>query len=422
VEPVPRKSELSRDPVAVDFEALRADFPIFATGQQPLHYLDSAASAQKPACVIESINQCYNHDYGPVHRGLYPLAESASEHYEAARRTIAHFINAAHPDQIVFTRSATESINLVAQGWAARHLQPGDEIWVSQMEHHSNFLPWQRVCKNRDARLRIIPLDSEGLIDLEKSKGLFGKNSRLIAITQVSNVLGTINPIREIVASAKQHNIPVLVDAAQSVGHMPVDVQDLDCDFLAASAHKMCGPTGIGFLYGKSDRLAATEPLLLGGGMVDEVNIDSSSWAEIPARFEAGSPNLAGAVGFAAAADYLRNIGLRAIEQQVKSLMLLAYEKLSSIGGIHLYGPAPGLNRGGIISFNIGGIHPHDIAHIAAEHGVAIRAGHHCCQPLMQHLGVSSTARASFNLYNNERDITALVAAILDAKRILGHR
>jgi cysteine desulfurase/selenocysteine lyase len=406
----------------VDFEALRADFPIFATGPRPLHYLDSAASAQKPACVIESINQCYNHDYGPVHRGLYPLAESASEHYEASRRTIAHFINAAHPDQLVFTRSATESINLVAQGWAAQYLQPGDEIWVSQMEHHSNFLPWQRVCKNRDARLRIIPLDSDGRIDLDKSEGLFGKKSRLIAITQVSNVLGTINPIREIVASAKQQSIPVLVDAAQSVGHMPVDVQELDCDFLTASAHKMCGPTGIGFLYGKSGKLAETEPLLLGGGMVDEVNIDSSSWAEIPARFEAGSPNLAGAVGFASAVDYLRGVGLPAIEQRVKDLALLAYENLSSVDGIHLYGPDPGLERSGILSFNIEGIHPHDIAHIAAEHGVAIRAGHHCCQPLMQHLGVSSTARASFNLYNNEQDIAALLAAILDAKRILGHR
>lgn len=422
MEPVPRKSELSQNPVAVDFEALRADFPIFATSPQSLHYLDSAASAQKPACVIESISQCYNHDYGPVHRGLYPLAESASEHYEASRRTIAHFINAARPDQVVFTRSATESINLVAQGWAAQYLQPGDEIWVSQMEHHSNFLPWQRVCKNRDLRLRIIPLDSEGRIDLEKSKGLFGKKSRLIAITQVSNVLGTINPIREIVATAKQQNIPVLVDAAQSAGHMPVDVQDLDCDFLAASAHKMCGPTGIGFLYGKSDRLAETEPLLLGGGMVDEVNIDNSSWAEIPARFEAGSPNLAGAIGFAAAADYLRDIGLQAIEQRVKDLALLAYENLSSVSGIRLYGPDPGLDSSGILSFNIDGIHPHDVAHIAAENGVAIRAGHHCCQPLMHHLGVSSTARASFNLYNNEQDIAALMAAILDAKRILDPR
>lgn len=422
MEPVRRKSDLPQVPAAIDFESLRADFPIFAASRQPLHYLDSAASAQKPACVVESISQCYNHGYGPVHRGLYPLAESASEDYEASRRTLANFINAAGAEQIVFTRSATEAINLVAQGWAARYLQPGDEIWVSQMEHHANFLPWQRVCTSHGSRLRIIPLDSEGRLDLEQAEGLFDQKSRLIAITQVSNVLGTINPIGEIVATAKQQNIPVLVDAAQSVGHMPLDVQDLDCDFLVASAHKMCGPTGIGFLYGKTDRLAATEPLLLGGGMVDEVNIDNSSWAEMPARFEAGSPNLAGAIGFAAAADYLRGIGLQAIEQRVKELARLAYEKLSSVDGIRLYGPGPGLDSSGILSFNIDGIHPHDLAQIAAEHGVAIRAGHHCCQPLMQRLGVSSTARASFNLYNNEQDIAALVAAIQDAKRILGYR
>jgi len=422
VEPVRRKSDLPQVPATVDFEALRADFPIFAASRRPLHYLDSAASAQKPAAVVESICQCYSQDYGPVHRGLYPLAEGASEDYEASRRTLANFINAASAEQIVFTRSATEAINLVAQGWAAQYLQPGDEIWVSQMEHHANFLPWQRVCANRGTRLRLIPLDSTGRLDLERAEGLFGRNSRLIAITQVSNVLGTINPIREIVATAKQQNIPVLVDAAQSVGHMPLDVQNLDCDFLAASAHKMCGPSGIGFLYGKTDRLAATVPLLLGGGMVDQVNIDNSSWAEVPARFEAGSPNLAGAIGFAAAADYLRGIGLRAIERRVKELALLAYEKLSRVNGIRLHGPGPGLDSSGILSFNIDGIHPHDLAQIAAEHGVAIRAGHHCCQPLMQQLGVSSTARASFNLYNNEQDIAALVAAIQDAKRILDYR
>lgn len=418
MEPIPRNSGLTE---ALDFEALRADFPIFADSRPPLHYLDSAASTQKPACVIDTISQVYSQSYGPVHRGLYPLAETASEHYEASRQTLAHFINAASPAQVIFTRSATESINLVAEGWAKHNIQPGDEIWVSQMEHHSNFLPWQRVCRNRDARLRIIPVDNEGRIDLKNTPGPFGKKSRLIAITQISNVLGTINPVREIVATAKQQDIPVLVDAAQSVGHIPVDVQDLECDFLVASAHKMCGPTGIGFLYGKAQRLAETEPLLLGGGMVDEVSIDGSSWAEIPARFEAGSPNLAGAIGFAAAADYLHTIGLEAIERRVKELTRLAHDNLKNIDGITLYGPDPGLDRGGIISFNLDGIHPHDVAHIAAEHKVAIRAGHHCCQPLMQQLGVSSTARASFNLYNSEQDIEALLAAIQDAKRILGH-
>ncbi len=406
----------------VDFDALRGNFPLLANSQQPLHYLDSAASSQKPGCVIEAISNCYSEHYGPVHRGLYPLAEAASEDYEVSRRTIARLINALDSNQIVFTRSATESINLVVNGWANRHLKPGDEIWVSRMEHHSNFLPWQRLCQNLGCRMHIIPVDSSGQLDLARAAGMFGEKSRFIAITQVSNVLGTINPIEAIVERAKQHEIPVLVDAAQSVGHMPVDVQKLDCDFLVASAHKMCGPTGIGFLYGKSTRLAETEPLLLGGGMVDEVHIDTSSWAEVPARFEAGSPDLAGAIGFACAAEYLLGIGLRAIEQRVRELTISAYDKLSSIDGVTLYGPENINDRGGILSFSVEHIHPHDIAQVAAEHGVAIRAGHHCCQPLMQQLGVSSTARASFSFYNNELDIAALTRAIHDAKEIFASR
>lgn len=405
-----------------DWSALRDDFRVLANSQQPLHYLDSAASSQKPRCVTDAISHCYSHDYGPVHRGLYPLAEKASEDYEAARQTIASFINARSADQIVFTRSATEAINLVASGWASQHLKAGNDIWVSQMEHHSNFLPWQRVCQNLGTRLRIIPLDENGQLESGKAESLFDARTGFIAITQVSNVLGTINPIKEIIARAKQLSIPVLVDAAQAVGHMPVDVQDLDCDFLAASAHKMCGPTGIGFLYGKPERLAETEPLLLGGGMVDEVSFDQSSWAEIPARFEAGSPNLSGAIGFAAAVDYLKDIGMTAIEQRVQELTNQACRTLSEIEGLTFYGSPTNTNHGGILSFNVDEIHPHDIAHIAAEHGVAIRAGHHCCQPLMEHLGVSSTARASFSFYNNEEDIAALAQAILDAKKILGSR
>ena len=404
----------------VDFDALRSDFAIFSNSRQPLHYLDSAATSQKPDCVVDAISDCYRHHYGPVHRGLYPLAENASEQYEAARKRIARFINAVSADQLVFTRSATEAINLVASGWAQQRLQPGEEIWVSAMEHHSNFLPWQRVCQQRGASMRIIPLDSNGQLDLQKTEGMFADKTRLIAITQVSNVLGTINPLKQIVAQANRHSIPVLVDAAQSVGHIPVDVQALDCDFLGASAHKMCGPTGVGFLYGKSRRLGETEPLLLGGGMVDEVDIDASSWADIPACFEAGSPNLAGALGFARAADYLHDIGIETIEQRVRDLTTIAFEALSEVAGINIYGPAEHDSRSGILSFNIDGIHPHDIAHIAAEHGVAIRAGHHCCQPLMRQLKVSSTARASFNFYNNEGDIAALTNAVTKAKQVLG--
>ena len=412
------KTQLGSARAVTDFEALRADFPIFADDRTAPHYLDSAASAQKPACVIEAISNCYRREYGPIHRGLYPLAEIASERYESSRQIVANFINAGKADEIVFTRSATEAINLVANGWGGTHLDPGDEVWVSQMEHHSNFLPWQRICAQRNARLCIIPVDDQGRLDLENAPGLFGKKSRLIAITQVSNVLGTINPIKQLVERASLHSIPVLVDAAQSAGHMPLDLQDLGCDFLVASAHKMCGPTGIGFLYGKSARLAETEPLLLGGGMVDQVDIDTCSWAEIPARFEAGSPNLAGAVGLATAIDYLNGIGMAAIGQRIRDLTGYAYQALSGVNGITLYGPASGSARGGILSFNIDDIHPHDIAQIAGEQGVSIRAGHHCCQPLMQRMGVSSTVRASFNFYNNEADIDALIRCIHDARHI----
>lgn len=404
----------------VDFNALRYDFPIIANSRPPLHYLDSAASSQKPQAVIDAISTCYRDQYGPVHRGLYALAETASQNYEAARQTLADFINAGSADQIVFTRSATEAINLVASGWAGKHLQAGDQVWVSQMEHHSNFLPWQRVCRERSADLRIIPLDASGQLDIDNATDLFGDKTRIIAITQVSNVLGVINPIKQIVEIARRHSIPVLVDAAQAVGHMRVDTQELDCDFLVASAHKMYGPSGIGFLYAKPERLAETEPLLLGGGMVDEVGEMTSSWSEIPHCFEAGSPNLAGATGFAAAADYLTDIGWRTIESRVEQLTCLAFEKLSSIPGLRIYGTAKDSRRAGILSFNIEGIHAHDIAHVAAEHNVAIRAGHHCCQPLMQHLGISSTARASFAFYNNEQDILALATALQDAKQIFG--
>ncbi len=404
----------------VDFEAIRKDFPIFNSGSQTLHYLDSAASSQKPNCVIDAIAQCYRRQYGPVHRGLYPLAEAASEAYEKARQTLARFINAASADEIIFTRSATEAINLVASGWAGQALKAGDEIWVSQMEHHSNFLPWQRVCRERGASLKVIPLDSSGQLDLDRSGGLFGDRTRLIAITHVSNVLGIVNPVEKITNLAAQKSIPVLVDAAQSVGHMPVDVQALNCDFLVASAHKMCGPGGIGLLYGKKERLAQTEPLLLGGGMVDQVQSETSLWSDIPARFEAGSPNLAGAVGFEVAADYIDGIGRRAIEKRERELAVTAFEALSEIDGVTIYGPEYRQNLSGILSFNIDGIHPHDIAQIAGEHGVAIRAGHHCCQPLMQHLNISSTARASFSFYNNEEDIAALAMAIHETKKILG--
>lgn len=398
------------------FADIRQDFPSFRHSSSPYHYLDSAASSHKPDVVANAVTAAYTHDYAPVHRGLYPQAEQASDAYEQARATIAAFISAPNPSNLVFTRSATESVNLVAQGWAKPRLQPGDEIWVSEMEHHANYLPWQRVCQERGGVLRIVPIDDNGRLDLNQAEGVFGDKCKLIALSMVSNVMGTINPVEDLIETARARGIPVLLDAAQAVSHLPVDVQSLGCDFLVASSHKMCGPGGIGLLYGSTEKLEETQPLLVGGGMVDDVRQFDAGWADVPARFEAGSPHLAGALGFAAAADYLRGIGLTHIEKRVRELVSLALEELKKVPGITFYGKPGGSDHAGIISFNLQGIHPHDVAQIAADEGVAIRAGHHCCQPLMRRLGVTSTARASFSFYNDEQDVAALIRAVGAAK------
>lgn len=401
----------------------RHDFPLFdqlREGQAeplPLHYLDNAATTQMPRQVIQSMVDFYHRHNASVHRGLYPLAEQASELYENARSTVAQFINTASDDEIIFTRSATESINMVAQGWLRPRLKSGDQVWVSRMEHHANFLPWQKLCHDHGARLRIIELNEQGELDWKNTEGLFDPSTALIALTQVSNVLGISNPTQEICHQANQCNIPVLIDAAQAVGHQSIDVLTLDCDFLAFSAHKMYGPTGIGVLYGKAQRLNEMEPLLLGGGMVDFVGQTDSQWAARPACFEAGSPNLVGAIGLASAVDFLKAADMEQIELYIAELSKQAASALSAIPGIHLY-PAGNRNYSGIVSFTLEGIHPHDVAHIAGEHGVAIRAGHHCCQPLMQSLSIDSTLRASFALYNQADDIEALVNAIDQAQKI----
>jgi cysteine desulfurase/selenocysteine lyase len=413
--------QASRPRADLDPEALRADFPLLSEHRrgQALHYLDNAASTQKPAAVIDTVSACYRSGYAPVHRGLYRLAEEATAAYEAARGRVARFVGAPAPEQLIFTRSATEAINLVAAGWLQPRLRPGDVVWVSRMEHHANFLPWQRACQRAGARLGIIELTPEGELDLQAADGLFGARSRLIAVTQVSNVLGTVNPVEAIVREAHTARIPVLVDAAQAVGHGPVGVTALECDFFAFSAHKMYGPTGIGALVARAERLDEMEPLLVGGGMVDRVSDDASSWAPWPARFEAGSPDLAGALGFAAAADYLQHVGMDAVAKHLKQLTRLALRTLSDVPGLRLYGPERAEARAGIVSFTIEGIHPHDLAQLCAERGVAIRAGNHCCQPLMARLGVSGTARASFALYNASADIDALYHAMHRARRIL---
>lgn len=401
-----------------DVLSLRHDFPLLqasALGQK-LHYLDNAATTHKPAVVIDAIANCYRNSYGPVHRGLYPLAEAATAAYENARQVVARFINCS-VEQLIFTRSATESINMVAAGWARPRLRPGDRIWITRMEHHANLLPWQRVCREMGAELKFIELQEDGALDIDGAEQLFDERTRLIAVCQVSNVLGIENPISDLCARAAAKGIPVLIDAAQSVAHQSLDVRQLGCDFLAFSAHKMYGPTGVGVLYGKPERLEEMEPLLVGGGMVDRVGATESLWAPCPERFEAGSPNLADAVGLAAAVDYLTKIGRPAIHKHIEQLTLLLLGMLSGIPAVRIYGPVNTVARAGIVSFNVDGIHPHDLAHVLGEQGVAVRAGHHCCQPLMQCLGVSATARASIALYNNDDDVHALTDAIAVAQR-----
>ena len=405
----------------LDAQRIRQDFPLLrdAPLAQGLHYLDNAATTHKPQLVIDAISDCYAGYYGPIHRGLYPLAEEATRRYERARARLATFLGAASADELVFTRSATEAINMVAWGWARERLQPGDRIWVSRMEHHANYLPWQRICRDRGAELRVIELHEDGSLDLAGAPELFAPQTRLIALCQVSNVLGVENPLRELCATARAHDIPVLVDAAQGVSHLPLDVSELGCDFLVCSAHKMYGPSGIGLLYARAERLEEMAPLLLGGGMVDQVGegMRDSSWTAVPARFEAGSPNLAGAVAFAAAADYLQGLERNRVQAHLNTLTAAAAEALAGLPGLRLLPPA-GSRRSAILSFNLDAVHPHDLAQVAGEQGVAIRAGHHCAQPLMRSLGLVATARASFGVYNDMDDVEALVRAVDSARRL----
>lgn len=398
---------------------VQEDFPFLREAAGPLRYLDNAATTQKPLQVIEAIAGCYRAACAPVHRGLYPLAARATADYEAARRRLAQFIGAPRAEEVIFTRSTTDSINLVACAWARRQLRPADRVWVTRLEHHSNFLPWQKICRERGAELRIIELGRNGRPDFDAPSELYGARTRLIAISQVSNVLGIVNPVEQVAGRARARGIAVLVDAAQAAAHEPIDVGALECDFLAFSAHKMYGPSGIGLLYAAAPRLAEMEPVIVGGGMVDEVGESQSTWAPAPARFEAGSPDAAGAAGFAAAADYVDAIDRGALGAHVRALADRAMRCLSEISGVEIYGPSQEGQRAGIVSFNVKGLHPHDVAQVAGEEGVALRAGHHCCQPLMKHLGISGTVRASFAVYNDHSDIEALCAAVRRARRLL---
>ena len=392
-----------------DINKIRSDFPIFS--DKSLVYLDSAATTQKPQQVIDAVSYFYSNYNANVHRGIYELSMKATEAYEFARQNIAKFINAPDWRSIVFTGGTTESINLVAYSWARKNLQKGDEILITEMEHHSNIVPWQLVAKEIGIILKYIPVNIDGTLDLANLDELITNKTKLVSVIHQSNVFGTINPIKKIINRAKQVGAITVIDAAQSIPHGHVDVQDLDCDFLAFSGHKMLGPTGIGVLYGKTGLLDSMPPFMGGGDMINSVTMTESTWNDIPYKFEAGTPNIAQAIGLGAAIDYINEIGLTNINNYVKHLLKNALEKLQTIDGLTIYGHQVG-ESSSVISFNLESVHPHDLAQFLDQDGIAVRAGHHCAQPIMDKLGVSSTIRASFYLYNTEEEIDKLCASL----------
>jgi cysteine desulfurase / selenocysteine lyase len=404
----------------LDARKLRADFPILAQEihGKPLAYLDSAVSAQKPRQVLDAMREFYETSYGNVHRGVYTLSERATEAYEGARHKVAAFVNAPAPREIVFTRNATEALNLVAYAWGLTNLGPGDLVVVTELEHHSNFVPWQYIAKRTGAGFRMIRLTDSGELDLDSLDEAGADGAvKVVAANLVSNALGTVNPVEKLVAWGHEQGAIVVVDAAQAAPHRKVDVQALGCDFLAFSAHKLCGPTSVGALWGKAELLEAMEPFNLGGHMIRAVRFEETTWGEIPAKFEAGTQPIGEAVGFGAAIDYLENVGLEAIERHEHELVAYALERLADVPGVTLYGP-PADRRAGIVSFNVDGIHPHDVSQVLDWEGVAIRAGHHCCQPLMARLGVAATNRASFYLYTLPEEIDRLVEGLHKVRKV----
>jgi cysteine desulfurase / selenocysteine lyase len=391
---------------------IRELFPILnqEINGHPLVYLDSAATSQKPIQVIEAVKRYYELDNSNVHRGVHTLGSRATDAYEGARDKVARFLNAKHREEIIFTRGTTSAINLVASSYARSVCQEGDEIVITPMEHHSNLIPWQQAAKATGAVLKYIPLQEDGTISLSDVEATITDRTKMVAITYVSNVLGCVNPVKEIAEIAHRHGAKILIDGAQSTPHMKVDVQALDVDFYALSGHKMCAPTGIGALYGKKALLEKMEPVEFGGEMIDFVGLQDSTWKDIPYRFEGGTPIIAGAVGLGAAIDFLTDIGLDQIDQHDRRLAAYAVERMSQVEGLTIYGSLT--NRTGLVTFNLDDVHPHDLATVIDAEGVAVRAGHHCCQPLMKWLNVSATARASFYLYNDESDVDQLVQAL----------
>ncbi|HDT9767881.1 TPA: cysteine desulfurase [Listeria monocytogenes] len=406
----------------IDIQKIRADFPILAQeiNEKPLAYLDNAATSQKPKQVIEALTHYYEFDNANVHRGVHTLAARATDAYESARGKVAKFIHAREVAEIIFTRGTTSAINLVVDSYAEANIEAGDEIVISYLEHHSNLIPWQQLAKRKGAVLKYIELEEDGTISVEQAKKTIGEKTKIVALAHVSNVLGTITPMKEIAAIAHQFGAVILVDGAQAVPHMEVDVVDLDADFYAFSGHKMMAPTGIGALYGKRELLDAMEPTEFGGEMIDFVELYDSTWKELPWKFEAGTPIIGGAIALGAAIDYLAEVGLANIHEHEQALASYAIEEMSKIEGITIYGPKDASKRCGLVTFNLEGAHPHDIATILDEDGIAIRAGHHCAQPLMKWLDVSSTARASFYIYNTKEEIDALIDGLKLTKEYFG--
>ena len=411
-----------RTKAKLDAHKLRADFPIFEQEirGKPLAYLDSAVSAHKPRQVLDKLRTFYETSYANVHRGVYTLSERATAEYESARDKVAQFVNAPDSRELIFTHGATESLNLVAYAWGLDNLGPGDVVVVTELEHHSNFVPWQYIAKRTGAKFTAIPLDEQGELRLDALDEIAASgNVKVVANNLVSNALGTINPVERLSAWAHEQGAIMVVDAAQAAPHHAIDVQQLDCDFLAFSSHKMCGPTSVGALWGRAELLEEMSPFNLGGHMIRSVKLEETTWGQLPYKFEAGTQPIAEAVGFGAAVDYVTDVGMEAIEEHERELTIYALERLGEVEGLIAYGPPPE-RRAGIVSFNLDGVHPHDVAQILDMDGVAIRAGHHCCQPLMAKLGVAATNRASFYLYTIPEEIDRLVEGLQKARNLLG--
>jgi cysteine desulfurase/selenocysteine lyase len=411
-----------KTPDAPNWSALREDFPILdqKVHGHPLIYFDNAATSQKPRAVIDALSHYYECDNANVHRGLHELSTRATDAFEAARVRAGKFLNARSADEIIFTRGTTESINLVAAAWGTKFIKRGDKILLTEMEHHSNIVPWQLLAERTGAELVFLPINGDaGLLDPSQLDEYLTSDVKLLAMTHISNSLGTINPIAEYCERARQRGIVTLIDAAQSAGHCPIDVQQIGCDFLALSAHKMCGPTGFGILYGRGERLEETPPYQGGGEMILSVDYHKSTWKDAPHKFEAGTPDISGAIGLHAAMDYLDSIGRDRIAQHDQELGAYAFEKLAALKGIRLFGPTVG--RAGLVSFLLDGVHAHDVVTVANQRGVALRGGHHCNQPLMKKLGVESTARASFHFYNTTEEIDRFVELVRDVQKYFGN-